>query len=278
VRANQVDRLVRLFQGESVVLGGHFDASTAIAKLKLRGFAAAVGRKAAESFRLSLTPEFVRGCFGEAMLRVNGKDVEVSEAGLLLLRQSELTLEETPALEELVSLLRLERVVPRNAAELREVARRVGLEWAIDFGCAGAAPVSDPDLADLVDSAVAAPAGDPELSELLELEVAVSSAQPLGALSKTASFRAGDWQSVFNVLFRFTRAKPSRWRETSHVLKEILREFPESAKFLEGQGKFSVGEQLLWLSIDGFDRGSVAGCLDPTRRDFALAWREFHGR
>jgi hypothetical protein len=47
---------------------------------------------------------------------------------------------------------------------------------------------------------------------------------------------------------------------------------------LECQGKVSVGEQLLWLSIDGFNRGSVAGSLEPTRPNFALAWREFHGR
>jgi hypothetical protein len=40
----------------------------------------------------------------------------------------------------------------------------------------------------------------------------------------------------------------------------------------------SVGEQLLWLSIDGFDSGSVAGLLDPTRLNFIVAWREFHGR
>jgi hypothetical protein len=39
-----------------------------------------------------------------------------------------------------------------------------------------------------------------------------------------------------------------------------------------------VGEQLLWLSIDGFDRGSVAGSLDPTGPNFVVAWREFHGR
>jgi hypothetical protein len=39
-----------------------------------------------------------------------------------------------------------------------------------------------------------------------------------------------------------------------------------------------VGEQLLWLSIDIFDRVSVAGSLDPTRPNFALAWREFHSR
>jgi hypothetical protein len=204
----------------------------------------------------------------------------VSEAGLILLRQSELTLEDTPALEELISLLRLERVVPRDAAELRDIVKRVGLEWAIDFGCAGAAAVSDPDLADLkdFDSAVVTPVGDPGLAKLLELEMAVSSAQPLEALSKTASFQAGDWQSVIDVLFRFTRAKPSRWRETSHALKEILRTFPESAKFLEGQGRFSVGERLLWLSIDGFDRESVAVFLNPTQPNFVVAWREFHGR
>jgi hypothetical protein len=62
------------------------------------------------------------------MLRVNGKEVAVSEAGLLLLRRSELTLDETPALDDLISLLRLERVVPRDVSELREVARRVGLQ------------------------------------------------------------------------------------------------------------------------------------------------------
>jgi hypothetical protein len=39
-----------------------------------------------------------------------------------------------------------------------------------------------------------------------------------------------------------------------------------------------VGEQLLWLSIDGFDRGSTAGSLDPTCPSFVLAWREFHWR
>jgi hypothetical protein len=39
-----------------------------------------------------------------------------------------------------------------------------------------------------------------------------------------------------------------------------------------------VGEHLLWLSIDGFDRSSVAGSLDPTHPNFALAWREFRGR
>jgi hypothetical protein len=61
-------------------------------------------------------------------------------------------------------------------------------------------------------------------------------------------------------------------------LKEILRKFPKSAERLEGQGKSSVGEQLLWLSIDGFDRVSVAGSLDTTQPNFALAWREFHGR
>jgi hypothetical protein len=38
-----------------------------------------------------------------------------------------------------------------------------------------------------------------------------------------------------------------------------------------------VGEQLLWLSIDDFNRGSTAGSLDPTRPSFGLAWREFHG-
>jgi hypothetical protein len=120
--------------------------------------------------------------------------------------------------------------------------------------------------------------GDPELSHLFELEVAVSSRRPLEALSKTASFRAGDCQSVFNVLFRFTCARPLRWRETSHALKEILRKFPESARCLECKGNVSVGEQLLWLSIDGFDRASVAGSLDPRQPNFVLAWREFHGR
>jgi hypothetical protein len=133
-------------------------------------------------------------------------------------------------------------------------------------------------LADLADFAFAAPACDPELTDLFELEVAVSSRHPLEALSKTASFRAGDWQIVFDVLFRFTRAKPSRWRETSHALKEILREFPESAQCLADQRRDSVGEQLLWLSIDAFDRGSVAGSLDPARPNFVIAWREFHGR
>jgi hypothetical protein len=133
-------------------------------------------------------------------------------------------------------------------------------------------------LADLADFAVVTPVVDPELADLFELETAVSSRHPLEALSKTASFRTGEWQSVIDVLFRFTSAKPSRWRETSRALKEILRLFPESAKCLEGQGKTSVGEQLLWLSIDGFDSVSVAGSLDPTRPNFGLAWREFHGR
>jgi hypothetical protein len=127
-------------------------------------------------------------------------------------------------------------------SELREVARRVGLEWAIDFDCAAA---------------------DPKVADLTELEAAVSSEDALEALSKTASFRAGDWQSVIDVLFRFTRAKPTRWRETSRALREILRSIPESTKCLEGQGKGSVGEQLLWLSIDDFDRGSRAR-LDRT--------------
>jgi hypothetical protein len=152
------------------------------------------------------------------------------------------------------------------------------MEWAVDFACADVAPASDPDLADLADFAVVTPVGDPELADLFELETAVSSRQPLDALSKSASFRAGDWQSVIDVLFRFTSAKPSRWRETSHALKEILRLFPESAKCLEGQGKVSVDEQLLWLSIDDFDGASVAGSLDPTRPNFGLAWREFHSR
>jgi hypothetical protein len=39
-----------------------------------------------------------------------------------------------------------------------------------------------------------------------------------------------------------------------------------------------MGEQLLWLSIDDFERGSVSGSLDPTQPNFVLAWREFHGR
>jgi hypothetical protein len=80
LQAKQLGRLVRLFQGEMVVTGGEFDASAAIAELKLRGFAAAVGLREAEGFRLSLDPEFVCGCFGEATLRVNGKEVEVSGA------------------------------------------------------------------------------------------------------------------------------------------------------------------------------------------------------
>jgi hypothetical protein len=133
-------------------------------------------------------------------------------------------------------------------------------------------------LADVLDCPDADTAGDPEKAALFELEVAVSSTQLLEALSKTASFRAGDWQSVIDVLFRFTRAKPRRWRETSHTLKEILQKFPESAQFLEGQRKFSVGEQLLWLSIDRFNRESVAGFLNPTQPNFVVAWREFHRR
>jgi hypothetical protein len=274
----QIDRLVRLFQGESVVPGGPFDASAAIVELKLRGCGAAVGHKDAGALRLSLEPKFVRECFGQATLRVNGKEVAVPEAGLLLLRQSELTLEETPVLDELISLLRLERVVPRDVSELREVVRKVGLDWAVDFDCADQAPVSDPDLADLVDFTATAPVSDPELAEWFELEVAVSSRQPLEALSKTASFLSGDWQGVVDVIFRFTRAKPTRWQEASHALKEILRSFPESARCLECQGRFSVGEHLLWVSIDGVDRVSVAGSLDPTRPNFGLAWREFHGR
>jgi hypothetical protein len=145
LESGQIDRLVRLFRGETVVLGGSFDASAAIAELKLRGFGAAVGEKDARCFRLALEPEFVRGCFGDATLRVNGKEVGVSEAGLLLLRRSELTLDETPALDELILLLRLERVVPRDVSELREVVVRVGLEWAIDFDCAGVTAVNDPD-------------------------------------------------------------------------------------------------------------------------------------
>jgi hypothetical protein len=261
-----------VFRGETAVLGGAFDVSAAIAELELRGFCRAIGLDDAQAFRLSLEPEFVRGCFGEATLRVNEKEVEVSKAGVLLLRQSE------SALEELISLLRLERVVPRNVSELREVTRRVGLEWAIDFDGFSAGPASDPDLADLVELAIAAPVGAAQLADLFELEAAVSSRHPLEALSKTALFRTGDWQSVIEVLFRFTRARPSRWRETSHALKEILRQIPESSVCLDSQGKFSVGEQLLWLSIDGFDRVSVAGSLDPTRPNFAFAWREFHGR
>jgi hypothetical protein len=89
VRSRQIDRLVRLFQGETVFMGGQFDVSAAVAELKLRGFAPACGQKEAGNFRLLLEPEFVRACFGEAKLRVNGKEVAVSEAGLLLLRQSE---------------------------------------------------------------------------------------------------------------------------------------------------------------------------------------------
>jgi hypothetical protein len=247
LKSSGIDRVVRLFQGEIVVLGGSFDVSAAIAELKLRGFGAAGWQWEAGEFRLSLEPEFVRSCFGDATLLVNGKEVEVSGAGLLLLRQSELTLAETPALDELISLLRLERVVPRDVSELREVARRVGLEWAIDFGSAGEARASDEDLADLVDSAFVTSVGDSELAELFELEAAVSSRQPLEALSKTASFRAGDWQSVVDVLFRYTRAKPSRWRETSHALKEILQRFPESAKCLECQGQFA-GENICFGS------------------------------
>jgi hypothetical protein len=136
LQSGHVDRLVRLFQGETVVLGGEFDISATIAELKLRGFGAVAGRKEAEGFRLSLEPEFVRECFGEATLRVNGKEVKVSGAGLLLLRCSELMLEETPALDELISLLRLERVVPGEVSALREVVRRVGLECAIDLAAA----------------------------------------------------------------------------------------------------------------------------------------------
>jgi hypothetical protein len=139
-----VDRLIRLFQGETVVLGGQFDVSEAIAELKLRGFGAAVGLEEAEGFRLSLDPKFVHECFGDATLRVNGKEIGVSGAGLLLLRQSELTLDQTPALDELISLLRLERVVARDQSELREVARRVGLKWAIEFDCTGAVPPAIP--------------------------------------------------------------------------------------------------------------------------------------
>jgi hypothetical protein len=145
-------------------------------------------------------------------------------------------LDETPALAELISLLRLECVGPRDVSELRELVRKVGMEWAVDFAGADAAPVSDPDLADLSDSAIVTPVGNPELADFFELETAVSSRQPLEALSKSSSFRAGDWQSVIDVLFRFTSAKPSRWRETSHALKGILRLYPESAKCLEDQG------------------------------------------
>jgi hypothetical protein len=140
LRSIQIGGLVRIFQGETVVLGGAADVSGAIAELKLRGFGAAVGLKEAGEFRLSLEPEFVRQCFEEVTLRVNGKEVAVSEAGLLLLRQSELTLEDTPALGELVSLLRLEHVVPRDVSTLREVVRIVGLEWAVDFDCGGPLP------------------------------------------------------------------------------------------------------------------------------------------
>jgi hypothetical protein len=138
-------------------------------------------------------------------------------------------------------------------SQLREVARGVGLEWAIDFDCVHAAPAPSPDLADL-----------------FELEAAVSSVDPLDALSKTALFRAGDWQSVIDVIFRSTRAKPSRWRETSHAVKEILLKFPDSTRCLESQGKFSVGEQLLWLSIDGLDSHSIAVLW--TRRNRASCW------
>jgi hypothetical protein len=278
VRSNGVDRFVRLLQGETVMLGGAFDASAAIAELKLRGFGAAVGRIEAEAFRLSLGPEFVRKSFGDATLRMNGKDVNVSKAGLLLLRRSELTLEETPALDELIALLRLECVVPRDVSALREVMRKVGLEWATQFDYPSAVRVRSPQRAGLADCAVAAPGGDPELADLFELETAVSSLHPLEALLQTASCRAEDWQSVIDVLFRYARAKPSRWRETAHALKGILRKFPESTKCLAVQGKFSVGELLLWLSIDDFHRGSVAGSLDTRRPNFALAWREFHGR
>jgi hypothetical protein len=88
-------------------------------------------QKEAGAFRLELEPEFVHECFGEATLRVNGREVMVSGAGLLLRHQSEMTL------DELISLLRLERAVPRVVSELREVVKRVGLEWAIDFDCVG---------------------------------------------------------------------------------------------------------------------------------------------
>jgi hypothetical protein len=143
-------------------------------------------------FRLSLEPEFVRGSFGDATLRVNGREARVSRLGLLLLRRSELTLEDSPALEELISLLRRERVVSRDAAELRGVSDSSGRSTS----AALARLLSDCDLADLndFDSAVATPVDDLELTKLIELEVAVGSAQPLEALSKTASFRAGDWQ------------------------------------------------------------------------------------
>jgi hypothetical protein len=152
--SRNVDRLVRLFQGEIVVLGGSFDVSAAIAELRLRGFGGAVGQKEATGFRLTVEPEFVRECFGEATLKVNGKEVKVSRASLVLLHQSEVTWAETPALDELISLLRLERVVPRDVSELREAARRVGIEWAIDFGSTRSVPVSDPDSAELLDFAI----------------------------------------------------------------------------------------------------------------------------
>jgi hypothetical protein len=111
---------------------------------------------------------------------VNGKEVEVSGAGLLLLRRSELNLEETPALDELISLLRLESVVPRDLSELHELARTVGMEWAVDFACGEAAPASDADLDDLTDFAVVTPMGDQELADVFELETAVSSPPPAG--------------------------------------------------------------------------------------------------
>jgi hypothetical protein len=167
LRSSHVDRLIRILQGETVVLGGAVDASAAIAELKLRGFDCAIGHGEARAYHLSLEPEFVRKCFGEATLRVNGKEVEVSNAGLILLRQSELTLDETPALGELISLLRLERFVPRDVSELREVARKVGIEWAIDFG---------------------APPSDPEFAPLFELEVAVASEDSLKALRRRRRF------------------------------------------------------------------------------------------
>jgi hypothetical protein len=158
------------------------DASAAIAELKLRAFDCAIGHGEARGYHLSLEPEFVHECFGEATLRVNGNEVEW-QTGLILLRQSVLTLDETPALGELISLLRLERFVPRDVSELREVARKVGLEWAIDFG---------------------APPSDPEFAHLFEL--AVASEDSLKALAETASFQAGDWLSVIDVIFRFSRA------------------------------------------------------------------------
>jgi hypothetical protein len=66
-----------LFRGETVVLGGAFDISAAIAELNLRGFATV--EKEAEGFRLLLDPEFVRSCFRGATLRVNGKELKCRE-------------------------------------------------------------------------------------------------------------------------------------------------------------------------------------------------------